>query len=156
MKNKKGKTNLKILLATDGSTHSKVVLEKISNRAYPPKTEMRVVSVYENIPMITTLEPMGVSQEYYISTDKYAIKTAEKITKNAADILHKKNPELAITTTVINGSPKRVILEEAEKFGADLIRMIRGCRRKTTHSPMAKGTPRMTAGARAATRLCTV
>ncbi len=121
MKNKKGKTNLKILLATDGSTLSKVVLEKISNRAYPPKTEMRVVSVYENIPMITTLEPMGVSQEYYISTDKYAIKTAEKITKNAADILHKKNPELAITTTVINGSPKRVILEEAEKFGADLI-----------------------------------
>lgn len=121
MKVKKGKTTMKILLATDGSAHSKIVLEKVSNRLYPPKTEVRIVTVYENTPMITTLEPMGVSQEYYAATDKYALKTAEKIAKNAADVLRKKNPALTITTVVMDGSPKNVILDEADKFSADLI-----------------------------------
>ncbi len=121
MKKEKGKTNLKILLATDGSAHSKVVLEKISNKIYPPKTEVRIVYVYETVPMITTLETMGVMQEYYVATKKDALKTAEKIAKNAAGILRKKNPSLTVTTFVIDGSPKRVILEEAEKFCADLI-----------------------------------
>ena len=74
----------------------KVVLEKFSNRTYPPKTEVRIVSAYENTPMITALEPMGVSQEYYSATDKYAFKAADKITKNTAAILRKKNPGLTI------------------------------------------------------------
>ena len=119
MKNQK--IRFKILLATDGSAHSKVVLKKVSNRPYAPKTEVRIVSVYESTPMITTLEPRGVSQEYYAASDKYALKTAEKITKNAADILRKKHPALTISTAVIDGSPKKGILEEAEKYHADLI-----------------------------------
>ena len=48
------------------------------------------------------------------------LKSAEDATEQAAKILRKGNP-LSITTTVIEGSPKSVILEEAEKFGADLI-----------------------------------
>ena len=36
-------------------------------------------------------------------------------------MFRKKNPALTITTVVIEGSPKSVILKEAETFGADLI-----------------------------------
>ena len=35
--------------------------------------------------------------------------------------MREKNPALTVTTVAIEGSPKSVILEEAEKFGADLI-----------------------------------
>ena len=112
---------MKILLATDGSAHSKIVLEKVAGKPYPPNTEVRIISAYHRTPLISSIEPMGVSQEYYAKIDHYALKAAEKITKNAAEILHKKNPALTITTTVIDGSPKSVILKEAERFGADLI-----------------------------------
>lgn len=112
---------MKILLATDGSAHSKIVLENVAGKPYLPNTEVRIVSAYQSTPLISSIEPMGVSQEYYTAADKYALKTAEKIAKNAAEILHKKNSALTITTTVIDGSPKSVILKEAERFGADLI-----------------------------------
>ena len=112
---------MKILLATDGTAHSKAAVEEVANRPFPLKTEVRIVSAYERTPLITTLEPMGVSQEYYAQADRYALKAAENTIENAAKILRKKNPTLTITTVVIEGSPKSVILEEAETFGADLI-----------------------------------
>ena len=112
---------MKILLATDGSAHSKAAVEEVARRPFPPNTEVRIVSAYERTPLITTMEPMGVSQEYYAEADHYALKAAENTIENAAKILRKKNPALTITTIVIEGSPKSVILKEAETFGADLI-----------------------------------
>ena len=112
---------MKILIATDGSTHSKAMLEKVADKLFPPKTKVHIVSAYERTPLITSLQPMGVSKEYYSEADQYALKVAENATENAAKILRKKNPTFSITTTVIEGSPKSVILEEADAFGADLI-----------------------------------
>ena len=121
MKSQKGKRAMKILLATDGSAHSKAAVEEVAGRPFPLNTKVRLVSAYERTPLITTLEPMGVSQEYYAEADHYALQKAKNTIENAAKILRKKNPTLTITTVVIEGSPKSVILEEAEKFGADLI-----------------------------------
>ena len=121
MNNKKGKPSMKILLAVDGSAHSKAAVEEVARRPFPPNTVVRILSAYERTPLITTLEPMGVSQEYYAATDKYALKAAENTTENAAKILRNKNPALTVATIVIDGSPKSVILKEAETFGADLI-----------------------------------
>lgn len=112
---------MKIILATDGSQQSKAAVEEVASRPYPPNTEVRIVSAYERTPLITTLEPMGVSQEFYAKADHLAFKAAEDATEYGAKILRQKNPALAITTIVIEGSPKSVILEEVEAFGADLI-----------------------------------
>lgn len=46
---------------------------------------------------------------------------SEVPSENAAKVIGKKNPTLIITSKVIEGSPKSVILEEAESWGADLI-----------------------------------
>jgi len=112
---------MKILLATDGSAHSKAAVEEVARRPFPLNTKVRIVSVYERTALITAMGPMGVSQEYYAAADLQASKVAETATEIASKILHKKNPSLTISTIVIQGSPKSSILEEAEKFGADLI-----------------------------------
>ena len=112
---------MKILLATDGSAHSKAAVEEVARRPFPLNTKVRIVSAYESTPQITSLETMGVSQEYYAEADRYALQKAKNTIENAAKILRNKNPALTVTTIVIEGSPKSVILEEAEKFGADLI-----------------------------------
>ena len=121
MNSQKGKKPIKILLATDGSPHSKAAVEEVARRPFPLKTKVRIISAYERTPLITTMGPMGVSKEYYIEADNHALKSAEKAAENALKILHKKNPALTITTIVMEGTPKHVILEEAETFGADLI-----------------------------------
>ena len=64
---------------------------------------------------------MGVSHEYNAKFDENAFKNAEKNAKSAAEILENKNPNLLVTTKIVAGSPKSVILNEAEKFKADLI-----------------------------------
>lgn len=116
-----GEKRMKILVATDGSRYSKAAVDEVANRLFPVNTKVCVVSVYERISLINTLEPMGVSHECYAEVDQNAFKSAEKITKNAAKILRDKNPALIVTTVVIEGSPKSAILKEAETFGADLI-----------------------------------
>ena len=112
---------MKILLATDGSVQSKAAVEEVASRPFPPNTEVRIVSAYEKTPRTMNIDPMGVSQEYYAEADHFSLKTAENTVENAAKSLCKKNPELIITTIIIEGSPKSVILNEAETFDADLI-----------------------------------
>ena len=112
---------MKILLSMDDSKYSKIVLEKVAGRPYPPNTKVQIVSAYGTTPLLSTIEPMGVSHEYYAEVDRNALKAAKDTVENAAKILHEKNPSLAVSTTVIEGKPKSVILEEAEAFGADLI-----------------------------------
>lgn len=121
MENKNEKSALKILLAIDDSAHSKLVLEKVANRPYPANTEIHIVSAYETTPFLSAIEPMGVSHEYFDETNRNNFKAAEHTVEKAATILHKKNPSLAISKAVIDGMPKNVILEEADKFGADSI-----------------------------------
>jgi nucleotide-binding universal stress UspA family protein len=121
MKNKNGKHAMKIFLAMDDSKHSKIVLEKVAHTPYPPNTMVHIVSAYETTPLLSAIEPMGVSHEYYAEVDRNALKAAENIVENAAKILHTKNPSLTITAAAIEGKPKNVILEESETFGADLI-----------------------------------
>ena len=121
MENQNGKRAMKILLATDGSAHSKAAVEEVASRPFPLNTEVRIVSAYDKSSLTMHMEPMGALREYYAEIDQKAVKLAENATEHAAKILRKKNPTLTITTIVIEGSPKRVILKEAETFGADLI-----------------------------------
>ena len=113
---------MKILLATDGSAHSKIVLASFAGRPFPLNTEVLIVSAFEGSALIMSAPaPMGGLAGYYEETDAISRRLAEDAVKDAAKFLGEKNSLLSITIAVIKGSPKSVILEEAEKFGADLI-----------------------------------
>ena len=112
---------MKILLATDGSKYSKTAINEIADRPFSPKTEVCILAVYEITAIVNTLEPMGISHEYYAQFDENAFQNAQNNAISAAEILENKNPNLLVTTKVVSGSPKSVILDEAEKFKADLI-----------------------------------
>ena len=112
---------MKIILAIDGSEHSKLTVEEIAGRQFPPKTEVRIVTIYTKPSKMVAAEAVMVSEDYYPEINLIALKSATNIVKDAAKILNKGNPKLIITTAVIDGSPAQVILREAEAFGADLI-----------------------------------
>ena len=112
---------MKILLATDGSAHSKSAVEEVARRPFPSKTSVRIISVIDRAALARNIGTMGGLSEYYAEADRNALKSAEDAIENAAKILRKKNSMLSITTAVLEGPPKSAIIEEAEKYGADLI-----------------------------------
>jgi nucleotide-binding universal stress UspA family protein len=112
---------MKILLSTDGSAHSKAMVKKFANRIFAPNTKVRIVSAYEGTAYMQDSTPMGSMSEYYTMVDKSFMRAAENATQNAAAVIQKKHPQLSISTIAIEGSPKNIILKEAEKFSADLI-----------------------------------
>lgn len=113
---------MKILLATDGSDHSKAAIEELARMSFPKGTKVRIVSAFENTPLITSAPaPMGGLAGGYQEIGVIVKKLSENMVNQAAGLLKNKNPELSISTAAINGSPKHVILEEAEKLDADLI-----------------------------------
>ena len=111
---------MKILLATDGSEHSKAMVKQFAGRTFTPNTKVRITSATERSYMVYA-SPMGAMNEYNAEADKFSQKKATEATENAVTILRKIHPKLSVSTAVIEGSPKVVILKEAEKLGADLI-----------------------------------
>jgi nucleotide-binding universal stress UspA family protein len=113
---------MKILLATDGSVHSKKMVKEFAERTFASNTKVRIISVYDSSLFSVNNDPvMGpLSQNVLVAID-YSQRFANNAVEVAAAIVHKKRPKLSISTAAIEGSPKIVILEAAKKFGADLI-----------------------------------
>ena len=112
---------MKILLATDGSKYSNAAVEEVANRQFPPGTEVRIISVVDKVALASYAGSSAIVNDFYIQAGKHALKVAADAIEYASKILQKKNASVLLTTAVIDGSPKTAILEEAERYGADLI-----------------------------------
>lgn len=89
----------RVLLATDGSETSMAATEALSRRPWPEGSEFRIVTVEEPWAIRPTNALRNVNSAQQV--------LAAAGLKAAADVL--------------SGNPKEVILEEARKWGADLI-----------------------------------
>ena len=111
---------MRILLAIDGSEHSVAAVDEVCDRHFPPDCDVRVISV---------VEPIGISAALpgevglFVDLEKADQERARTAVDNAIVKLRAGagSRQFNVTTAVISGSPKREILEEAEKFRADLI-----------------------------------
>jgi nucleotide-binding universal stress UspA family protein len=112
-------TAIRILLGVDGSPESDWAVREVASRVWSPNSEARIVIVDD------PLTPTMVGR--FIPPVKRAIEESnreeldwlEEIIEKAGREL--KAAELRVTSSVIYGNPKRVLVEEAEKWGADCI-----------------------------------
>ena len=113
---------MRILLAIDGSDHSEAAVDEIARQHFPADSEVRVISVVEPY-FPETFSGEGMNMSLYVEIEKTARERARAAVEKAAAKLRadEESRQLNVTTEVMSGSPKRVILEEAEAFGADLI-----------------------------------
>jgi nucleotide-binding universal stress UspA family protein len=109
---------MKILLATDGSEYSEAAVDEIANRPFPPNTEVLLLSVLE-VPAFPLGFPFGGVDFFDEQMQKNVGGAVEKAAKKLS--AGKEGRKLKVLTRVLCGSPKRVILEQAEALGADLI-----------------------------------
>jgi nucleotide-binding universal stress UspA family protein len=113
---------MKILLAIDGSEHSEAAVDEIARQHFPADSEVRVISVVEPY-FPETFSGEGMNMGLYVEIENTARERARAAVEKAAAKLRadEESRQLNVTTEVMSGSPKRVIIEEAEAFGADLI-----------------------------------
>jgi len=92
---------LRLVVAIDGSSDSRQAVKAVANRSWLPETSVR---------LLTAIEPSVLLQE---------LPQAEKVRKEAAEKLKKMG--LHVSCAEQKGRAKSVIVEEAEKWGADAI-----------------------------------
>ena len=112
---------MKILLATDGSPCSEAAVNEVARRPWPTGSEVKIISAIE-LPTPPASEPWALPPDYFQDIEKAAREQAQTaLDKASAKCRASDNQQLKVTLALLEGSPKHVILDEAEQWGADLI-----------------------------------
>jgi nucleotide-binding universal stress UspA family protein len=112
---------MRILLAVDGSPCSDAAVDEVASRPWPVDSEFRIVSAFQ-IPLAQTSGTWAIQPAYFDEMERAVRDQTEKVVETASARL-KKSLDRAVNVThqVLPGSPQSVILEEAERWKADLI-----------------------------------
>ena len=111
---------MKILIAVDGSACSQAAVRDIAMRSWPAGSEFEVLTVISTrIPFIP--EPTFVLVAAYETLLTESRTHAPRVVADAAETIRIAQPALQVSTKIVEGTPKTLIVEEAEAWGADLI-----------------------------------
>ena len=114
---------MKILLAVDGSIYSDAAIAEVANRPWPAQSEVKVITAAET-PIIPGFEPWTATATYYEELEKAVREGAQSVMDAALPKLSvTQDKTLKVSSEIVQGSPKQAIVEEADKWGADLIVM---------------------------------
>lgn len=111
---------MKILLAVDDSPSSRVAVEEVARRTWPARSQIKIISA-----IWLHLGPLA--EPWLLPRHPDEIMRAERkqaravIEKATTKLKSAKKGGLRITAEVLKGTPEEAILDEAKKWGADLI-----------------------------------
>lgn len=112
---------MRVLLAVDGSQYSDAAVDEVASRAWPAGSEIRVMTAYE-LPLAPAPETWALPQDYFEKLDLAAREHAEAVEQEVVLRLKKTfDPSIKVTGNILPGSPRSIILEEAERWSADLV-----------------------------------
>jgi nucleotide-binding universal stress UspA family protein len=113
---------IRILLATDGSECSEFAARYIAERPWPLGSEVHILSVVElSVPLFRIPYPPYFDPRAMEELRAEAMKRTEEAVMAAEQIVTDAALPTTGTVAVPCASPKQLILEEAHKWGADLI-----------------------------------
>ena len=114
---------MKILIAVDDSEFSRHAVEKVGEMFGKAESiNIEIVSVFESV-AVTNTEPFGVSADYVREMEKSGHQSATKSAAEAEATLRTRftDSTAQIATKILKGAAGRMIVEEGEKWEADLI-----------------------------------
>jgi nucleotide-binding universal stress UspA family protein len=109
---------MKILLGVDGSEYSAAAAEAVAKRPWPSGTTVRVLTAVE--PFVPPAAELWYDAGGNLERAREEITAhAEQLTAGVAETLRASG--LSAETATIEGDPRSVIVDEAERWGADVI-----------------------------------
>ena len=112
--------SMKILLAIDGSPHSEAAIVDVARGSWPDGTDIEILSV---IPASASLavDPALVIAAVYVEQIEERWRRPTMLVNAARDRIEGDAWGVQVTTKIIEGNPRDVILDEARDWGADQI-----------------------------------
>jgi len=112
---------MKILLAVEGSPCSDVAVEEVGRRPWPEGSSVKVLNAFE-LPLPATPEGWALPPDYFDELDQAMRTQAQFIIDRGLERLRATlDKTITIEGQFLAGPPRSVILDEAERWGADLI-----------------------------------
>jgi nucleotide-binding universal stress UspA family protein len=111
---------MKVLLAIDGSEHSQAALDAVAMREWPDSSEIKILTVvHSKWPLVG--DPLFTIASAHAESILEQRRELPGVLERAAARLRAEQPDLPVTTMILEGVPHDVIVEEAERWEADLI-----------------------------------
>lgn len=112
-----GRTAMRILLATDGSSCSVTAARSVASRPWPEQSEIRIVSAVDLV--VPVIEPWYGAPDLISRIERETSKLAEQAIRTGEKIIC--DAGLFTSEAVLVGNPKVSILDEAKDWDADLV-----------------------------------
>lgn len=109
----------RIMVAFDGSQESETAFEMVLGRHWPKGTEIRLITVIDSKVATAFARPSGPIRFWIKDDDKYPLDWVERMLAHQKRHIEEKG--FVAYSEALQGDPKRVILREAEAWGADSI-----------------------------------
>jgi len=110
-----------VIIGVDGSDYSDAAVNEVARRPWPEGSVVKVISAVR-LPFTPTEETRSLPDSYYSRLEIAEAEKAQTVISRA--VAHLQNGEAArsgIESEVILGDAREVILDEAARWGADLI-----------------------------------
>ncbi len=108
---------MKVLLAIEGSPHSAAALEELASRRWPAGTEVKVLTVVHSATPLLVDPAFALAATYIETIQELRERAPELLAAAAAARLGRDDADLRITTKVVEGSPRELIVQEAANWG---------------------------------------
>ena len=111
---------MKVILAIDGSPHSHAALVEFAKQPWPNGTELQVLTViHPSFPLV--MDPLFLGVSAHVQQAGELRHQAPALVEAASRLIRDAEPALTVTTKIVEGGPKDMIVQEARDWGADLI-----------------------------------
>lgn len=112
---------MRVLLAVDGSPCGDAAVNEVASRVWPEHSEVRVITAYE-LPLAPAPETWALPADYFDELERAAREHAEAVEHAVVlKLATSLDPAVKVTGNILPGSPRSIILEEADRWKADLI-----------------------------------
>jgi nucleotide-binding universal stress UspA family protein len=115
-------SEMKVLLAIDGSRHSHAAVAEVAKRPWPIGTSVEILTVIHS-PSPTAIDSAFVMAAVHVDLIEQQRQDALHVVTSASGQIRQRTADLHVTTKILEGAPKDVIVDEAKEWGADLIVM---------------------------------
>jgi nucleotide-binding universal stress UspA family protein len=102
---------LRILVGVDGSKEAEMAVRAAAGRNWPPGTDIHMIMVLD-LPILSAINA---------SSDEEADGRIKSILDAYKAVARQTSTDVGISTTLMEGDPKRVLVDEAVRWGADCI-----------------------------------
>jgi nucleotide-binding universal stress UspA family protein len=112
---------MKVLIATDGSEFSRAAVERCCFMFDESEnTQVRIISA--TVPVTPGVSTQALPAGLYADLQQAADRQArEAVSEAEAEVRRHPNLTADLSTAIVSGPPKQAIVEEARRWGADVI-----------------------------------